>query len=186
MVTSMPPPPAETEGSVMPPVLNRRTETGSAIFGNLVLPSAPPMYRPFLALDEESMSKKTTKGKKGAAKEPETKKGAKEGLLTLGWLGFFIQSIITVHVISIARYVLPNTNNIFFSHITRCYKCLIMAVSYKCYLNSYNASTKSNNNINELIMIDPNPPVRGTPSDVFLFSCKNQDRQVEPRSRNLD
>ncbi len=59
--------PVIEEHTLPPPPNNLRTEKGMAIFSNLVLPAAPPMYRPYLYQDEEDKNKKgkskTGKGK---------------------------------------------------------------------------------------------------------------------------
>ena len=50
--------PAVEEHTLPPPPNNLRTEKGQAVFSNLVLPAAPPMYRPYLNQDEEEKNKK--------------------------------------------------------------------------------------------------------------------------------
>lgn len=64
-------------GSALPPVINKRTEAGCVVFGNLILPAAPPMYRPFLALDEEEKQKAAKKKSSTIHLDPKKSKDGK-------------------------------------------------------------------------------------------------------------
>jgi hypothetical protein len=71
--------PAVVDGAT-PHVMNKRSEGGCVVFGNLLLGPAPPMYRPFMVLDEEERIKALKK--KGPAPPPEPKK-TKEGTMCM-------------------------------------------------------------------------------------------------------
>lgn len=45
------------EITLPPPVNNQRTDKGSVVFDNLVLPAAPPMYRPYVLMDLEEKTR---------------------------------------------------------------------------------------------------------------------------------
>jgi hypothetical protein len=65
-----------------PPVFNARTEKGMGTWTDLVLPAAPPMYRPFSILDDE-MGSTTAAGKKSKTatiKSKDPKKKAEDGM----------------------------------------------------------------------------------------------------------
>ena len=64
-------PTAANQSTLPPPVTNLCTQNGQVTFEKLVLPGAPPMYRPFLALEEaeEEALKKKKRGSKTDAKK---------------------------------------------------------------------------------------------------------------------
>lgn len=53
-------PPDENQPEELGPE-NLHTQNGTAAFSNLILPAAPPMYRPFTVLDAQAESKEKEK-----------------------------------------------------------------------------------------------------------------------------
>ena len=65
--------PARPEESLPPPIESKRTDNGMVSFENVILPGAPPMYRPYMVMDEEARLEKAKQMAKTGKKVPKDK-----------------------------------------------------------------------------------------------------------------